>query len=324
MENVTSTEEMIERIAHQACTSSASASSKTEYIFVCPNDNCKGFINKDYYCDICKTQFCSRCFGAMRKDQEHVCSPDDIKTMNDILSNTKSCPTCKARIYRTSGCPCMFCTHCHTGFNWESGEVLFTGGNPFRTWWDKVKEKGTTKFPRVLSSNIAFYNKYIKQIDEYKDIILKLNQSMMSSQKYSKEEITRELIKYMLRWDNTFEEMITDEIITINKKSYLIEILDNYVTEMQATLERIGYLYLNMFKVYGASNMKNAISQVYGEITGKYSNKKSTCVDECRPIFQEYIHQTHDITERMNVELEHYSEAFLCERVAIFDDTFQE
>lgn len=92
------------------------------YIFPCNQNECKGFITKDFVCCICNTKFCDKCLIPIK--QNHECKDEDIQTMNNILNNTKPCPKCCTRIFKISGCSQMFCTHCHTGFDWNTGDII--------------------------------------------------------------------------------------------------------------------------------------------------------------------------------------------------------
>jgi ribosomal protein S27AE len=57
------------------------------------------------------------------KDEDHVCNPDTVKTMQLIKRDSKSCPKCGIMIHRTDGCAQMWCTSCHCTFNWRTGEI---------------------------------------------------------------------------------------------------------------------------------------------------------------------------------------------------------
>jgi hypothetical protein len=75
-------------------------------------------------CDSCGKIYCNKC-GKLDDDKtEHKCIKSDIETFDNILSTTRSCPKCGARIYKSSGCNDMFCTICHIGFNWNTGAII--------------------------------------------------------------------------------------------------------------------------------------------------------------------------------------------------------
>lgn len=53
----------------------------------------------------------------------HECEPDRVATARLLTRETRPCPSCKAMIMKDSGCNQMFCTLCHTAFDWVTGEV---------------------------------------------------------------------------------------------------------------------------------------------------------------------------------------------------------
>jgi hypothetical protein len=99
------------------------------YIFPCPVDDCRGFIEaKTWTCGICEARLCSKCHIIKKKNKKgkfiaHECNEEDLKSSKLIMKSTKACPACSVRIYRSEGCPQMFCTSCHVGFNWNTGKI---------------------------------------------------------------------------------------------------------------------------------------------------------------------------------------------------------
>lgn len=123
------------------------------------SEPCRGFIEAETHtCTLCKTQICKECHVVIttvdqdittvdqnittvdqsedkKKKQHvkpreshasHVCRKEDIETAKMVLKDTKPCPTCSARIFKTDGCDQMFCTQCQTAFSWHTG-VIETG-----------------------------------------------------------------------------------------------------------------------------------------------------------------------------------------------------
>jgi hypothetical protein len=107
------------------------------YVLPCPADKCRGYVeSKTWKCAICETKVCKKCHvarevkstrvvkGVKKTSYEaHECEEDAIETATAIMKETKPCPKCASRIFRISGCPQMFCTVCHTAFNWDTGRV---------------------------------------------------------------------------------------------------------------------------------------------------------------------------------------------------------
>jgi len=97
------------------------SSQKIKYILKCPYDDCRGFISSDYICGTCERTICKSCHICLHSTSEkHKCKKDDIKSAASIINETKPCPKCMTPIWRSSGCAQMFCTQCHTAFDWNT------------------------------------------------------------------------------------------------------------------------------------------------------------------------------------------------------------
>lgn len=94
-----------------------------KYQSVCPNSNCRGFIESGC-CIICKTVVCQLCLF-INPTIDHQCKPDDLKTVQLLSMDTKMCPNmgCQAPIYKINGCSQMFCTQCKTAFDWNTMKI---------------------------------------------------------------------------------------------------------------------------------------------------------------------------------------------------------
>ena len=91
------------------------------FIRQCPVEECKGFLNEEWYCGLCDRHYCKRCNESLTDN--HVCDPVVVETMKLLNKDSKSCPKCGTVIHKTSGCAQMWCPNCHTAFNWRTGEI---------------------------------------------------------------------------------------------------------------------------------------------------------------------------------------------------------
>lgn len=73
-----------------------------EFIRQCPNNNCKGFLSKNLYCELCHIHACSDCHEI--KNNNHICNPDTVETIKSMKNNTKPCPKCATLIFKIEGC----------------------------------------------------------------------------------------------------------------------------------------------------------------------------------------------------------------------------
>ena len=89
----------------------------------CPENDCRGFLSSQWKCGICEKKFCSQCHDELFKDVEHTCDDEKVKSAELIRKQCKNCPKCGAITYKISGCPQMWCTSCHTAWNWNTGRI---------------------------------------------------------------------------------------------------------------------------------------------------------------------------------------------------------
>ena len=82
---------------------------------------CPGFLNSLFKCGLCSVPVCKACHEVLT--DTHKCDPDVVASVAAIRADTKGCPTCGTRIFRTEGCPQMWCPDCHTTFDWNTGEI---------------------------------------------------------------------------------------------------------------------------------------------------------------------------------------------------------
>jgi hypothetical protein len=122
----------------------------TRKVFVraCPDGECRGFLSSQWKCGICDKWTCPTCHvvKGLDKDVEHSCSPDDVATAKLISSDTKPCPQCKTGIFKIDGCDQMFCTQCHTGFSWRTGNIETRIHNPHYFEW-MARNRGNPQVP---------------------------------------------------------------------------------------------------------------------------------------------------------------------------------
>jgi hypothetical protein len=89
----------------------------------CPNGECRGFVNvNDWTCGTCNQKTCKDCYELLTEDN-HECKEENIETAKMLKKETRNCPGCSTIIYKISGCNQMWCTQCHTTFNWRTGEI---------------------------------------------------------------------------------------------------------------------------------------------------------------------------------------------------------
>jgi len=98
---------------------------KFQYMYSCPIQNCKGFLNEEYICEVCDSNICKKCYIKIENTElkNHECDQELVETFNTIKKEAKPCPTCGEFISKISGCDQMFCVKCGTAFSWKTGLV---------------------------------------------------------------------------------------------------------------------------------------------------------------------------------------------------------
>jgi hypothetical protein len=91
------------------------------FVRQCPVEECKGFLSEEWFCGMCNKYYCKKCNETL--NENHECDPELVKTMELLNNDSKSCPKCGTVIFRVDGCAQMWCTSCHTAFNWRTGEI---------------------------------------------------------------------------------------------------------------------------------------------------------------------------------------------------------
>ena len=96
---------------------------KISYIYPCPHSECRGFLNDLFFCGLCNSNVCEKCYIIISPDEKHTCDKNNIDSFNAIKNDSKACPSCGEFISKVSGCDQMFCTTCGTAFSWKTVNI---------------------------------------------------------------------------------------------------------------------------------------------------------------------------------------------------------
>jgi len=101
----------------------------------CPFEECRGFLNDEWTCLVCEKPVCNKC--GQENDGHFECDSESKASFEMIRKETKNCPTCRAVIFKLSGCDQMWCTQCRTFFSWRTGIIDTSTGahNPHYYEW---------------------------------------------------------------------------------------------------------------------------------------------------------------------------------------------
>lgn len=147
------------RIEQNHINDSTSKPKINNFIKSCPNDDCEGFLDKEFHCSLCDTDVCMKC-NIIISDDKHICLEDNIKSYQLLKKDSKPCPKCASMIYKIHGCDHMFCTRCNHSFSWKTGESIKNNTNPHYYEWirNNGNEMGGNREYVPCNENIEIWN----------------------------------------------------------------------------------------------------------------------------------------------------------------------
>jgi hypothetical protein len=124
---------------------------KRVFTMPCPANECNGMLSTQYKCGICELFACPKCHEIIGEDKsvEHTCDPNNVASAEAIKKETKKCPGCPNRIFRIEGCSQMWCTGCHTAFDWNTGRVVKNDRLHNPHWIEYQRNKNNGQAPRA-------------------------------------------------------------------------------------------------------------------------------------------------------------------------------
>jgi hypothetical protein len=126
-----------------------SSTNKNFIVIKCPADGCDSVIGQDGVCmrnkdPICGTRVCIKCRYILTNEtiSTHVCNPDEVKSIEEIMNISKPCPQCYVPITKPGGCYEMFCTNCNTSFDWGTLKKIAGNHNEYLMAWLRNRNNG--------------------------------------------------------------------------------------------------------------------------------------------------------------------------------------
>ena len=101
---------------------------QNQWKWKCPDEQCKGFMDGECQCGVCKQQFCHKCHG--HAEEGHQCDENIRKNILMLKEDSKPCPKCSTVIHKIDGCDQMWCPGCKGAFSWETGVIEKKIHNP--------------------------------------------------------------------------------------------------------------------------------------------------------------------------------------------------
>ena len=225
-----------------------------DYTYACPLENCKGFLNKDFKCDLCNSSICAKCYTIKSENDIHECSEELIETFNAIKKEAKPCPTCGEFISKISGCDQMFCIKCATAFSWKTGLVekgiihnphahAFFQNNPNaqQNYLNEINNQNNNNCRPPIPDRFLFKYDYFHDLTIYEKII-QMHRKMAEFRQYSRNRL---LIFIQNNNDKNLDlrmRYINDEINEKNFKQVLHS-RDKKIYYMKIVCQTVIYAY---------------------------------------------------------------------------------
>ena len=96
------------------------------YKIYCGHKDCDSLLSRDFVCIGCQKQTCDKCYKGIT-GPDHVCTKEDLETVEKINQESVQCPECGLHISKTSGCDQMYCLKssggCGTVFSYKTGLI---------------------------------------------------------------------------------------------------------------------------------------------------------------------------------------------------------
>ena len=279
---------------------------KIENVMNCLRTYCKGFLDNDYKCGICHIKVCKDCHEEITEDENHTCKQENVESVKAIQSETRPCPTCKARVFKTEGCDQMFCVQCHTGFSWNTG-MIERGRihNPHYFEWLRSKRR---QMPREIGDvpcgGLPSWFMMKRHLNEL-DIHFTITAYLLSVYKMTEFLQDKEIPKYPVI-EGRDEEL---NIIAINYMADLLSLNQwknkLFQIERKKEVNRERRLILDM--------MLAVLVDLFGDI---YNLKDKNSIDE-------KVNEFDELRKYFNVSIKNLGNRFDMYNFKVIDDTWQ-
>jgi hypothetical protein len=274
-----------------------SSTANIKDFFPCPNNDCRGFIEPGATtCSVCNSKVCRRCREVSLDTSTHVCNPDTLMTIAAIREDSRSCPKCAAMINRSFGCNHMFCTHCRTHFDWESGKVLTLSTNGHYNHLQSFARNLVTRDQQQQRDD-STTNEQQQQCQE-QDVILR--------------EIPRHVLNNMSQVPSDILRILYDDLDVIRFTA------DNFYNE--ATLNIMLKNTLTNFRV---SFLMNDINEAEWKSKVYSTNKNFEYRIHCARVLHLYIQNIYSFQHRIHNDSFVVDSVELCNFIELTNESFR-
>lgn len=279
-----------------------STEKRSNIVFPCPKKECRGFVEHGF-CTICKTKICMKC-REIELDN-HVCNVEVLQSIALLSNDSKPCPKCCAIIFKTFGCNDMYCTNCHTHFNWINGQIKKNSSNGHYLNLQKFTDNIPTRTIDIngsICNDTAGFSMYSDKIKR-DDVIKKLGENTIRCLWDDANAIR------LLKRKKYYEQEITDKSNNSLQDLQIIYLM-NEITEKkwrqrvyQTTLKKtVSFLYSDILNIY-LSTVDIFQQTLYHNVKEEenvmkqYTELVDLCNESFQSIFDEYGGTLHHIRQ---------------------------
>jgi len=171
----------------------------------CMNLMCKGYLDCDYKCMICDTEFCKDCEAIL--SENHECKKEDLETMN-LINEFIKCPKCLLPVEKSSGCDSMKCSSCGENFYYSTGK---SGG------------AGNSHNSKIfMRENVSITSEYYKYLNKM-NLISEINTLENNKPKDNEKALDNSIKKYLKNNINKeYDDTILENNVSREFQKYII------------------------------------------------------------------------------------------------------
>lgn len=264
----------------------------SNYVRKCNFLECRGFLNNDWYCGICKNTTCKKCHEIKNTDIliKHECDPDLVKTASMIDKETKPCPKCQAKIFKIDGCDQIWCTQCHTAFNWKNGKIEKKIHNPHYYEWMRNNSTNETIADNICNGELTHLT-----LSRLKNAIIKNNHELYLVPSEKKFKIKKISDLFLSDKDEPKKAKILNSSVDI-----LISTIENIIHVSQTELEKFNQIDdFELNKKLRIQFMANEIDEIKFKKYIQQNDKKNKKNKEISDVLTLAITSVTDIVHRI-------------------------
>ncbi len=271
----------------------ATKEEKKVFFMSCPAIDCKGMLSTQYKCGLCALYACHECHEIIgtNKTDEHTCDPNNVASAVAIKKETRQCPSCHNRIYRVEGCSQMWCTGCHTAFDWNTGKKVVSERLHNPHWLEYQRGLNNGQAPRapgdVPCGGLCGYNELNRQIvtkisEKYpetrmhlRDIFRFLENVVLNDLRTTRERVQALRDFEILRLDYIIGDMTRAEM---SAKIYNNDKIRQKNTEMLNVYELQSAVGIDLFRrLLISTNTKEMFESEVCELIAEYDKLRVYC-----------------------------------------------